>query len=243
VDNSPERRPQPPTPELRASDADRDRYVSILRDAHAEGRLTAEEHAERVDIALSARTVGELTPLVRDLPVPAVGTGYKPATTPAGPSPLPTKSTMIAFWSGSTRKGRWRAGGKLNAIAVMGGIDIDLSEALFAEPELVINVFTWWGGVDIKIPEGVTVRDRGIGIMGGFEVREQYTDDPNAPVVVIKGVAIMAGVNVRVKRRKELRERERERRAHDRGYDRDHDRGYDRDDRPVEGDDRFRKEL
>nr|WP_272923777.1 LiaF domain-containing protein [Streptomyces sp. SID3343] len=116
----------------------------------------------------------------------------------------------------------------------MGGIDIDLSQAVFAEPELVIRIFTLWGGVDIKIPEGVTVRDHGIGIMGGFDVREQYTDDPNAPVIVIKGVAVMAGVSVRVKRRKELREREREQRDRDRHTDRD---------RPVEGDDRFRKEL
>jgi hypothetical protein len=225
VDNSPERRPQPPTPELRASDADRDRFVSILRDAHAEGRLTAEEHAERVDIALSARTVAELEPLVRDLPVPSTTAAYRPATTPTGASPFPTKSTMFAFWSGSTRKGRWRAGGKLNAVAIMGGIDIDLSEAVFAEPELVIKIFTLWGGVDIKIPEGVTVRDHGVGIMGGFDVREQYTDDPNAPVVVVKGVAIMAGVSVRVKRRKEAKAGDRDR------------------DRPVEGDDRFRKEL
>lgn len=59
-----------PTPatELRASDADRDRIADILREALAEGRLTADEHAERVDGVLHAKTVGELDVFIRDLP-------------------------------------------------------------------------------------------------------------------------------------------------------------------------------
>uniref|UniRef100_UPI000AE5FF54 DUF1707 SHOCT-like domain-containing protein n=1 Tax=Streptomyces lushanensis TaxID=1434255 RepID=UPI000AE5FF54 len=56
---------------IRASDADRDRIADILREALAEGRLDAEEHAERIDSVYRAKTVGELEPLVRDLP--AVG--------------------------------------------------------------------------------------------------------------------------------------------------------------------------
>jgi hypothetical protein len=211
VDNSPERRPEAPAPapELRVSDADRDHYVGILHDALAEGRLNADEHADRVDAALAARTRSQLEPLVVDLPAPTPKP-YEATRTGAGANAaaLPTRSNMFAFWSGSTRKGRWRTGGKLNAVAIMGGIDIDLSEAVFAEPELVIRVFTLWGGVDIKIPEGVTVRDHGLGIMGGFDVHEQYTDDSNAPVVVVKGVAIMGGVTVKVKRRKENRKRD-----------------------------------
>ncbi|MYS83342.1 DUF1707 SHOCT-like domain-containing protein [Embleya scabrispora] len=205
MDNSPERRAQPPTPELRASDADRDRYVNVLRDALAEGRLTTDEHAERVDAALAARTLRQLEPLIADLPTPGP-IGYEPAAANTVP-PHPARSNMFAFWSSSTRKGRWRAGSKLNAVAVMGGVDIDLTDAVFDEPELVINVFAFWGGIDIRIPEGVTVRDHGFGFMGGFDVHEQYTDDPHAPVVVVKGLAIMGGVMVKAKRRKEQRRR------------------------------------
>ncbi|WP_370666384.1 DUF1707 domain-containing protein, partial [Streptomyces sp. IBSBF 2507] len=50
----------PRTTELRASDADRDRVADMLREALAEGRLTADEHAERVEGVLAAKTVGEL---------------------------------------------------------------------------------------------------------------------------------------------------------------------------------------
>lgn len=56
-----------PVAELRASDADRDRIADMLREALAEGRLTADEHAERVEGVLAAKTVGELEAFVRDL--------------------------------------------------------------------------------------------------------------------------------------------------------------------------------
>ena len=53
---------------LRASDGDRDRVASLLQEHHAAGRLTAEEFAERMEVALQARTLGELDELLADLP-------------------------------------------------------------------------------------------------------------------------------------------------------------------------------
>ena len=69
-------------PDLRASDADRERVAEVLRDALAEGRLDMGEFEERLDAAYRARTYGELAPLTRDLP-----TGGAPA-----PAPAPTHS-------------------------------------------------------------------------------------------------------------------------------------------------------
>jgi hypothetical protein len=57
-------------PELRASDAERERVAERLRDAAAEGRLTPEELEERLGRALSAQTRGDLDPVVADLPEP-----------------------------------------------------------------------------------------------------------------------------------------------------------------------------
>ena len=73
--------------EMRASDADRDRIADILRDALAEGRLTAEEHAERVEGVLQAKTVGELQPFVRDLPAAGASQAYIPP--PVRPTGIP----------------------------------------------------------------------------------------------------------------------------------------------------------
>ena len=58
----------PADPKIRASDEDRDRVVSLLREHHAAGRLTVEEFNERLDKAYEAKTMGELDELMADLP-------------------------------------------------------------------------------------------------------------------------------------------------------------------------------
>lgn len=67
---------EPQDPFVRASDADRDAVAGLLRDAHAEGRLTVEEFTERLDAAYAARTHGDLVPLTSDLPA-STGTGRR----------------------------------------------------------------------------------------------------------------------------------------------------------------------
>ncbi len=54
---------------IRASDRDRAVIESVLADAFAEGRITRAEYDERAKAALTSRTLGELVPLVDDLPV------------------------------------------------------------------------------------------------------------------------------------------------------------------------------
>ncbi|MGD0686563.1 MAG: DUF1707 domain-containing protein [Streptosporangiaceae bacterium] len=55
-------------PRIRASDEDRDRAATLLREHHAVGRLTAEEFSERLDKVYAARTMGDLDELLADLP-------------------------------------------------------------------------------------------------------------------------------------------------------------------------------
>jgi len=52
---------------LRASDADRERVAGLLGKAMADGRLTVDEHRERIGILYATRTLDELTPLTADL--------------------------------------------------------------------------------------------------------------------------------------------------------------------------------
>jgi Domain of unknown function (DUF1707) len=53
---------------MRASDADRERTATLLREHHAQGRLTPEEFNDRLDRAFAAKTIGELDALLADLP-------------------------------------------------------------------------------------------------------------------------------------------------------------------------------
>lgn len=191
--------------DLRASDADRERVAELLRDAYAEGRLTVEEHSERIEAAYNARTFGELAPLTRDLPA------HRPAAAPAAPAqpqaPARTEApTMVAIFGGTARKGRWRVGSWLRSVAIFGGVEIDLTDAVFESPEVVIEAICVFGGLDIKVPENVSLHGSGVGIFGGFDVREQTSPDPYAPVVRVKGTAVFGGVSARPRPGKKLRE-------------------------------------
>ncbi|WP_190182620.1 DUF1707 SHOCT-like domain-containing protein [Streptomyces cirratus] len=200
-------------PQLRASDADRERVVERLRDAVAEGRLDMEEFEERLDAAYKSRTYAELEPLTRDLPqagaeaplasappgsgVARAGSGSAWAERIGGKG---TWSTGIAVMSGFQRKGRWTVPARFDAFALMGGGELDLREANFAEPEVVINCIAVMGGIEITVPPGVEVDVRGIGFMGAFDHREgPEQPEPGAPRVVVTGLALMGGVEVRVK--------------------------------------------
>jgi len=67
-----------------ASDSDRDAAARVLNEAFAEGRLTADEHGERVRAAYAARTCHELARLTADLPGPAQAAGPPATGMPAG---------------------------------------------------------------------------------------------------------------------------------------------------------------
>ncbi len=212
-EKQPERHPAPATfagADLRASDADRDRVAEILREALAEGRLSAEEHSDRIESTYRARTQGELEPLVRDLPAHAHGAaGPVPAAAPTGAfsgGPADGEAQHLAgVFGAAVRKGRWRVGRRTNAFACFGGVQIDLTEAVFEQRETVINTVSVFGGTEIKVPENVTLRCTGTGIFGGFDVDTHESSEPDAPVVIITGIALFGGTSAKRARGRRLK--------------------------------------
>ncbi|GKQ37731.1 DUF1707 domain-containing protein [Streptomyces sp. A012304] len=215
-------------PDLRASDADRERVAEVLRDALAEGRLDMAEFDERLEATYRARTYGELTPLTRDLPVPGVTPprpGLSLSKEPRGGGGWAerivggdgTSTWAAAVMSGFQRKGRWTVPRRFTCFAFWGGGELDLREANFADDVVVINCVAIMGGVNVVVPPGVQVDVRGIGVMGGFDDGETgVPGDPGAPRVVVTGFAFWGGVGVerrltREERRLEKLERKRQR--------------------------------
>ncbi|KOV59168.1 DUF1707 SHOCT-like domain-containing protein [Streptomyces sp. MMG1121] len=228
-DAVPEHRAAAPAPDLRASDADRERVAEVLRDALAEGRLDMEEFEERLEAVYKARTYGELKPLTRDLP--AAGGAALPAPVSFTKAPVENGSWAsrivggegssaggIAILSGFERKGRWTVPKRFNSFAFMGGGEIDLREANFADREVEINCVAIMGGVQVIVPPGVEVVVRGIGVMGGFEHPrdDDGPPEPGAPRVIIGGFAFWGGVGVERKvtraEQKRLKEQRRQER-------------------------------
>jgi hypothetical protein len=188
---------------LRASDADRDKVAAVLSTAYAEGRLTLEEHDERLDRVLHARTFDELIPITHDLVVMAPQPDAL-AKVPADASYTVDTShasdevdNMIAIFGGVNRSGKWRVRRQAKAYALFGGIDLDLRQAVFEAPVVEISGIWCFGGLDIKVPAGIEVRDQTAGIFGGTDVRDVGDHQPGAPTLVIKGMSLFGGVSVR----------------------------------------------
>jgi hypothetical protein len=204
-------------PDLRASDADRERVAEVLRDALAEGRLDMAEFEERLEATYQARTYGELAPITRDLPVP--GVAPPPPALSLGKEPQGgggwagrivggegTSTWAVAVLSGFQRKGQWTVPRRFTCFAFWGGGELDLREANFADGVVVINCVAIMGGVNIVVPPGVQVDVRGIGVMGGFDDGETgVPGDPGAPRVVVTGFAFWGGVGVERKLTREER--------------------------------------
>jgi hypothetical protein len=212
--NLPDRANQPS--EMRASDADRDRVALVLREAAAEGRLDMDELDDRLSAVYAAKTYAELEPITRDLPIPDGGAPVGIA--PEGPGGTfgpyvdnaPSWSGGIGIMSGFERMGVWNVPRAFTGFAFWGGGKLDLREARFADEEVHIRLFAVMGGIDVIVPEDMSVHVKGLGIMGGFDHRASGPGVPGSPRVVVSGFAFWGGVNVRRKARREERRRRKE---------------------------------
>ncbi len=185
-----------PDQSLRVSDAERDVTLRTLGDHAAVGRLTLDELEERSGRALAAKTRGELAVLTSDLP--AEGAQAYPAQPAAqGARPKQAVRWMVAIMSGSRRRGRFRAVGSINAIAIMGGHEIDLREAEIEGGELTLNLIAIMGGADVYVPDSVDLDVGGFSLMGGHEeVGRELRPRPGAPVVRIHVYNLMGGATI-----------------------------------------------
>jgi hypothetical protein len=119
---------------------------------------------------------------------------------PAGPR----HTASIAVMSESRRVGRWTVDDSYSALALMGTVVIDLREAVFTSAEVVINATAVMGEVKVVVDPGTTVLVEGIGVMGEYSesrARVPYDPTPGAPVVRVRGLALMGSVRVQRKQR------------------------------------------
>jgi hypothetical protein len=186
---------------LRASDADRDQVATLLSTAYAEGRLTRDEHDLRIDQLMAAKTFDDLIPITSDLVMvnrptsvtaPGVQSRFTIDTTRQNVQP----DRMIAIFGGANRSGKWRVRKNIQALALFGGMDLDLRDAIFEAPVVEISGFWCFGGLDIKVPAGIEVQDQTAGIFGGTDVRDIGDPVPGSPTLVIKGLALFGGISI-----------------------------------------------
>ncbi|MGH3390360.1 MAG: DUF1707 SHOCT-like domain-containing protein [Actinomadura sp.] len=146
------------SPALRASDADRDQIIELLRAAVADGRLDPVEFDERLDAALAARTIDALTPLTADLI--AVPGGDGALTLPFAGTPAEPAAELLTINErhGTVRRdGRWTLPHRLALRTAWCDVLLDLTSSVRSAPELVIELRVSGGNVELVLAPGMVV--------------------------------------------------------------------------------------
>lgn len=169
----------------RASDADRDRTVEALTAASAQGRLSLEEHSQRSEAALRARTLGELTGLTADLPAPP--------QSDAAPAP----EQITAVLGNESRKGPWVVPAHLAVRSVLGDCHLEMQQAVIGQHVTTIEATVRFGTVTIFVPDGIDVRLTGRAMLGAKSSQLRGEPQPGAPVIVVNCDVLCGSVTVR----------------------------------------------
>ena len=170
---------------IRASDADREHAITLLREHSVEGRLTLEEFTERMGAATTAQTTSELEELARDLPPAPVSSRRRPVR------------FLFATLGSTEREGRILIGRRVECLSVFGNIDLDLRQATLEEDVTTIVAVGIFGALDVYVPEGIEVDLHGFAF-GGHK-RANGNDppaQPGTPLVRIYAVSIFCGLDI-----------------------------------------------
>jgi hypothetical protein len=199
----------------RPIDSLREETVDQLIMNYGHGKLSREAFERRLDEALDAKTQDQLLELTRDLDLKTDGQYAAQKKTelgihlePAAPVGDDDTEHVVNVFSGSDRKGAWHVPRIIRVINVFGGATLDFTDARFTSETTYMSVFCLFGGIDVRVREGMRTLSRAIAIFGGVDNRAPSTTDPNAPLLVIEGVVLFGGVDIRVRKtpKEKLRE-------------------------------------
>lgn len=193
----------------------REETLAVLELRHSGNRLASSDYEQQVSAARRATSARELESLLLD-PAPGralVPTAPAPATPATPVAPLASNLSppseldladgqgfVMALLSGVQRKGHWEPPARLYVGALMGGAELDFREADLLEGVSEVVILAVMGGVKIVVPPDLDVEVEGIGLLGGFQHLSRRTGDDDAPLLRIRGLAVMGGVNVKVKK-------------------------------------------
>lgn len=162
--------------DVRASHADRDQIVEVLRDAAAEGRLTGEELDERVESALTARTLRDLAALTTDL------SADRPHPGITAPDVVKIEKRFgAAHWTGT-----WVVPRRMEIRLTVGNAKLDFTDAVITHDHLTLDVNLGIGGDLLLITKpGIVVVAEDVIVRSMSEIKVRPPQqDPNVPVAL-----------------------------------------------------------
>jgi hypothetical protein len=195
----------PITTQDRPLDAVRRDTIDQLILNYGHGKLSLEAFERRLDAAMDARSHAELLALADDLDEFADHeyTQSKKAELGLHADPDEIDSDqewMIHIFSGSRRENAWNVPPRIKMVNIFGGGRLDFTRAKFAARKTRITMLCVFGGATFYVPEGVNAVSKAVCLFGGVDNRVPASTDPNAPTLVIDGLVLFGGADIKLKR-------------------------------------------
>ena len=189
-----------------------DQPIETLREAaidqlvmnYGHNKLSMEAFDRRLEQAMDATSHEQLAALTEDLEL-QVDQNYlqkKQATFGKGyENQLHHEvETMWNIMGGSNRGGQWEVPKEIRMINIMGGGELDFTDAHFTHNVTILKIYSVMGGAAIYVPEGIRVKSKVFSFMGGFGDRAPYSNQEDCPTLIIEGIMFMGGAEVKVKK-------------------------------------------
>jgi hypothetical protein len=197
----------PVTPQDRPIDALREETVDQLIMNYGHGKLSRDAFERRLDEALDTKSHERLLELTKDLDLKADRqfTAQKKAelgirVDPSAASRAEEAEHIINVFAGNNRRGAWDVPRAIRIFNLFGGAELDFTDAHFAAETTHITVFCLFGGVNLRVRDGMRTISKTVCIFGGVDNRAGSTSDPNAPMLLVDGLCLFGGIDIRVKK-------------------------------------------
>jgi hypothetical protein len=184
------------SPDLRVSDADRERYIAVLRTQCAAGRLSLDEFSDRAERVYGAPRQVDLDAVVADLPVPWHSAVRAHTTVATVRDKIRGRRWHVALFGETARKGRYRLTGDTAAVAIFGECTLDLTRAEVTDAETRIDAVAVFGEVTVIVPPGIDVTLEGVAVFGEKRLHGDADPVPGAPTLTVRALATFGAVRV-----------------------------------------------
>jgi hypothetical protein len=186
----------------------REEVIDTLIYAYSHSIISDKAFERRLDAAMASSNHQEIVDLAKDLEKPnndqynaqfeahkerQFNVNYSTATSEE-------PDTIVNILGGSNRSGQWTVPSEVRILSILGGSDIDFTDAIFTTPNVTVRVFCLLGGNNIYVPENVNVVSKAFCILGGIENTAPSIASRQAPTITIEGVVMLGGLDIKIKR-------------------------------------------
>ena len=182
----------------------REEVIDKLIMNYSHGHLSYEAFERRLDEAMASQCNETIAALADDLELDVDQSYAESKERDLGyqfePGETEDVDHLVNVFSGSSLTGLWKVPKELRVFSVFSGSDIDFSQAKFTQNHVRIKLFTLFSGDTIYIPENVNVVSKAFCVFGSIDSKVSATNNPNAPTIIVEGLAIFSGIDIKFKR-------------------------------------------